>query len=168
MTTCTGAIQNYGGLLAVRIFLGVTEAGFFPAATYLVSTWFCRFEVQTRIAIFYCAASLAGAFSGLLAFAISKMDGVAGIAGWRWIFILEGIVTVLTGIVVLLALPDSIERAKWLSPEEKRFLRQRLEQDTGTKEGRQNTTEKFQLRYLMAALKDWKLWFSVFIYWGNT
>ena len=96
------------------------------------------------------------------------MDGIANIAGWRWIFILEGIVTVLTGIVVLFALPDSIERAKWLSAEEKRFLRYRLEQDTGTKEGRVNTTEKFQLRYLTAALTDWKLWFSVFIYWGNT
>jgi MFS family permease len=79
VTTCTGAIQDFNGLIICRVFLGVTESGFFPAATYLVSVWYCRFEVQTRIGIFYCAASLAGAFSGLLAFAISKMDGVANL-----------------------------------------------------------------------------------------
>ena len=148
--------------------LGVTEAGFFPAATYLVSTWYCRFEVQTRIGIFYCAASLAGAFSGLLAFAISKMDGVANLAGWRWIFILEGAVTVLTGFAVLWLLPDSPESSKWLDDREKKFIRARLDQDSGTREGRVNTTDEFQLKYLTAAVTDWKLWFTVFIYWGST
>ena len=58
--------------------LGLCESGFFPAATYLLTTWYCRFEVQTRLAIFFSAASMAGAFSGLLAFGIEKMDGVAG------------------------------------------------------------------------------------------
>jgi MFS family permease len=120
-------VQNYNGLIVVRVLLGVSEAGFFPAATFLVSTWYCRFEVQTRIAIFCCAASLAGAFSGLLAFGISKMDGIGNIAGWRWIFILEGAITILTGIAVLFFLPDSIERSSWLSHEEKGFLRQRLQ-----------------------------------------
>lgn len=98
--------------------------------------WYCRFEVQTRIGIFYCAASLAGAFSGLLAFAISKMDGVAGLGGWRWIYILEGALTVLTAAAVLFFLPDSPESVSWLDHKEKRFLRYRLEQDAGTKEGR--------------------------------
>jgi MFS family permease len=161
-------VQNYEGLLVARIFLGVTEAGFFPAATYLISDWYCRFEVQTRMAIFYTAASLAGAFSGLLAFAIQKMDGVGGVAGWRWIFILEGIVTVLTGLFIPWLLPDSPERAKWLSTEDKRFLRHRLEQDSGTKEGRVETLDHFQIKHLVSALLDWKLWFTVFIFWGNT
>ena len=145
-----------------------TSAGFFPAATYLVSAWYCRFEVQTRIGIFYCAASLAGAFSGLLAFAISKMDGVANLAGWRWIFILEGLVTVLTGLFVFWQLPNSPETASWLTSREKQFIRFRLEQDAGTTEGRVNTTDKFQFKYLIRALTDWKLWFTVFIYWGST
>ena len=144
------------------------RAGFFPAATYLVSTWYCRFEVQTRISIYYCAASLAGAFSGLLAYAIAKWDGVANIAGWRRIFILEGAFTIACGFAVFFLLPDSPERAKWLSYKEKQFLRYRLEQDSGTKEGRVNTTEKFQVRYLVRTLTDWKIWFTVFIYWGST
>ena len=89
-----GIIKDYNGLIITRTLLGLTESGFFPAATYLLTTWYCRFELQTRLAVFYSAASLAGAFSGLLAFAIQKMDGIAGLEGWRWIFILEGILTV--------------------------------------------------------------------------
>jgi sugar phosphate permease len=96
------------------------------------------------------------------------MDGVANLSGWRWIFILEGAVTVLTGFAVLFLLPDSPERAKWLSSREQQFLRYRLEQDSGTKEGRVNTTDKFQVKYLIRALTDWKLWFTVFIFWGST
>lgn len=70
-----GWVENYSGLLATRFFLGVTEAGLFPGVTYLCSTWYCRYELQFRIAIFYCAASLAGSFSGLLAYGIGFMDG---------------------------------------------------------------------------------------------
>jgi MFS family permease len=165
---CTGAVTNYHGLLIARIFLGVTEAGFFPAATFLVSEWYCRFEVQTRMSVFFSAASMAGAFSGLLAFAIQQMHGVANIAGWRWIFILEGIMTVLVGLSIPWVLPDSPERATWLTPEEKRFIRHRLERDSGTEKGRVETLDHFNIKYLVAAITDWKLWFTVFIYWGNT
>lgn len=96
------------------------------------------------------------------------MDGVGGLAGWRWIFILEGLVTVLTGFFVFWQLPNSPETASWLTPREKQFIRYRLEQDAGTTEGRVNTTDKFQFKYLIRALTDWKLWFTVFIYWGST
>lgn len=104
IVTLQGIVQGYNGLLATRTMLGVAESGFFPAATYLVTvgsrpmglaagiekdadtlqTWYCRFEVQTRLAVFYSAASLAGAFSGLLAYGIQQMEGVGGLEGWRW------------------------------------------------------------------------------------
>lgn len=61
--------------------------------------WYCRHEIQFRQALFFSAASIAGAFSGLLAFAIAKMDGTAGLEGWRWIFILEGIATVVAAVL---------------------------------------------------------------------
>lgn len=82
--TCQGIVKDYKQLYVTRILLGLTEAGFFPAASYLLTTWYCRFEVQTRLAVFFSAASMAGAFSGLLAFGIEKMNGVAGLEGWRW------------------------------------------------------------------------------------
>jgi MFS family permease len=89
--TLMGLVHSYTGLLVARWFLGVAESGFFPAATYLLTLWYKRYEYQQRFAIFYSMASMAGAFSGLLAFAIEKMDGVAGRTGWQWIFIIEGI-----------------------------------------------------------------------------
>lgn len=150
------------------ISLGLTEAGFFPAANYLLTTWYCRFEIQTRIAVFYSAASLAGAFSGLLAFAIAKMDGVGGLEGWRWIFILEGILTVLIAVTLPWTLPDSPETASFLAQEEKDIIRQRLEQDSGTAEGTVQTNEKFQWKYLRAALSEWRLYLGTIAYWGNS
>ena len=82
--TLMGIVQNYAGLLAARFFLGITEAGLFPAASFLLTVFYCRHEMQTRLAVFYCAATIAGAFSGLLAFALQKMDGIGGLEGWRW------------------------------------------------------------------------------------
>lgn len=82
--TMQGLVKGYHDILITRIFLGLTECGFFPAATYLLTTWYCRYEVQTRLAVFFSAASIASAFSGLLAYAIDKMDGIGGLEGWRW------------------------------------------------------------------------------------
>lgn len=98
-----GIVQNYHGLLAARIFLGVAEAGLFPGVSslilfqkvesvqltivqvaYYITMWYCRYESQMRQATFFSAASVAGAFSGLLAYGISYMDGVGNLAGWRW------------------------------------------------------------------------------------
>jgi MFS family permease len=166
--TLQGIVQNYHGLLVTRIMLGLTESGFFPAATYLLTTWYCRFEVQTRLSVFFSAASMAGAFSGLLAFAIQNMDGVGGLGGWRWIFILEGIVTVAVGVTLPWTLPDSPETASFLTQAEKDFIQRRLRQDAGTADGQVNTSEGFKWRYLRAALGEWKLYFAVIIYWGNS
>lgn len=148
------------------MLLGLFESGFFPAASYLLTTWYCRFEIQTRMAVFFSSASLASAFSGLLAAAIVNMDGIAGLSGWRWIFILEGIVTVLVGAVLYWILPDSPQSAGWLEPWEQRYITHRLECDSGTG-GRVHTSEGFQWRYLTEALTDWRIYLAVLIYWGN-
>jgi MFS family permease len=68
-----------------RIFLGLTEAGLFPGVTYYISLWYKRDEQSKRVAIFFSAATVAGAFGGLLAFGIEKMEGIAGLDGWAWI-----------------------------------------------------------------------------------
>ena len=154
----TGFVKGFRDLIVIRIFLGVTEAGFFPAAAFLLTLWYCRFEYQTRIGIFYAAASLAGAFSGLLAFGLSYMDGVGGLEGWRWIFIVEGIITVVAGILTPFILPDSPETAKFLNIEEKALVIHRLEEDSGTSSGKVETNERFQWKFLRAALLDWKIW----------
>ena len=74
------------------------RAGFFPGAIYLCSYWYMPKDLALRISYFYCASALSGAFSGLLAAAIAEMDGVGGYHGWRWIFIIEGLATVVIGV----------------------------------------------------------------------
>ena len=77
-----GFVQNFHGLLAARIFLGITEAGLFPGVSFFLTQWYRRYEISWRIALFFSAATAAGAFGGLLARLINLMDGVSGYEGW--------------------------------------------------------------------------------------
>lgn len=79
-----GFVQDFKGLLIARIFLGITEAGLFPGVSFFLTQWYRRYEINFRIAMFFSAATAAGAFGGLLARLINEMDGVAGYEGWRW------------------------------------------------------------------------------------
>ena len=139
-------------LIVTRVLLGLFESGFFPAATYLLTTWYCRFEVQTRMAVFFSAASLSSAFSGLLAAAIVNMDGIAGLGGWRWIFIIEGLGTVAISFLVLLFVPEYPERTKILSGAEKEHLLEKLRRDKG------DQTLSFKGVNWLAIFTDWKIW----------
>lgn len=161
--TGQGFVTGFASLSICRILLGVAEAGYFPAATYLLTIWYCRFECQFRFGIFYGAASLAGAFSGLLAFGLSHMDGVGGLEGWRWIFVMEGVITVVVGLMTPLILPDSPDCATFLTEEERALLKHRLEEDSGTAKGKVQTNEKFQWKFLKAALLDWKIWYRPYL-----
>lgn len=129
--------------------------------------WYCRHEIQFRQAMFFSAASVAGAFSGLLAFGISKMDGVGNLAGWRWIFILEGIATVIVALASYALLHDFPETAKFLTEEERAFVVYRLKyqgQDGINQLVAQ--TDDFKLKYVGQAFADWQIWANIFVYWG--
>jgi hypothetical protein len=124
-------------------------------------------ETQTRLALFYTASALAGAFSGLLAFGIAKMDGVGGYEGWRWIFILEGLASVALGVGCYWFLIDSPALSTgWLEPEEIRFLKLRKEAHRGrivVDESEKN----FSWKTLWVVVKDWHLYLQVFNFWSN-
>lgn len=163
--TLMGIVKNYEGLLAARFMLGVAEAGFFPAAAYILTTFYARYELQKRLAYFYTAASVAGAFSGLLAFGLQQMEGVGGLAGWRWIFIVEGIATVIIALILPFILIDSPETQKFLSPEDTAFYIRRLKRDFNT--GAKDQTV-FKWKYVVAALTDYKTWLTTVIFVGHT
>lgn len=129
--------------------------------------WYCRHEIQFRQALFFSAASVAGAFSGLLAFGISKMDGVGNLAGWRWIFILEGIATVIVAFASYALLYDFPETAKFLTEEERAFVVYRLKYQ-GQSESAQRVAqaEEFKWKYVSQAFLDWQVWVNIFVYWG--
>lgn len=159
--TLMGLTTSYAGLVVARFFLGVAEAGLFPAATFLLTLWYQRYEIQTRMSIFYAAASLSGAFSGLLAFAIEKMAGVAGLAGWKWIFILEGLVPVAVSLVLYFLLPDKPETARFLSPRERQFVVNRISLQSGTGQGAVTNADKMGSRHIKAGFSDWRVWVAI-------
>ncbi|KAK5998874.1 putative transporter [Cladobotryum mycophilum] len=170
--TLMGIVKNYHGLLIARLFLGLTEAGLFPGVAYYLTMWYCRDEIQLRTALFFSTASIAGAFSGLLAFAISKMDGVAGLAGWRWIFILEGIATVLVAVMAFFVLHDFPETANFLTEEEREFIVYRLKYqgqifiNDGVEQVHVAQAEEFRWEYIRQAFTDWQIWVNILVYWG--
>jgi sugar phosphate permease len=142
------------------------QAGFFPGTVFIVSTWYPRHELQQRLAVFYTASAFSGALSGLLAFGIARMDGIRGVAGWRWIFLLEGAVTVTAGLIMPFLIIDTPEKAKWLSDDEKRFIDLRLRLSgvrTATQEG-----DKFSWKLLGQTMMDWKICLGILLAWANS
>ncbi|EFY87332.1 allantoate permease, putative [Metarhizium acridum CQMa 102] len=133
---CQGFIQDYSGLLATRFFLGFFEAGIFPGSFYLISFWYKRDESQKRFTVYFCSVILASAFGGLLASAIANMDGVRGKSNWRWIFILEGILTVLVAAVSFFCVSDFPNEASWLSEREKQAVLRRTRAEDAQLEGK--------------------------------
>ena len=160
LMTLQGFVQNYGGLITTRFLLGIGEAGIYPGCYYLISMWYKRREAQTRFTFFFAGASFAGAFGGLLASAIGLMDGVGGYSAWRWIFILEGLLTCVLSFVFFFTISDFPERAKWLSEAEKKIILARLASDQGDS-GMQH---KFQLRDVLLVVRDWKIFLSAPLY----
>ncbi|KAJ5820462.1 hypothetical protein N7474_006053 [Penicillium riverlandense] len=159
---CMGVVTNYSGLMAARWFLGLAEAGLFPGVGYFLSCWYKRSEFGVRMALFFSAAALAGSFGGLLAAAISKMDGVGGRAGWAWIFILEGAATVLIGIISFWMVYDFPDQATFLSDADRARVLRRLALDQQSSAEH----EQFKMSYLWASLKDWKTYTGAIIYMG--
>ncbi|KAH7251020.1 major facilitator superfamily domain-containing protein [Fusarium tricinctum] len=130
VSACTALVKSYAGLVVCRFFLGITEAPFYPGATYMLSIFYTRKEVAARIAVLYCAQILATGFSGLIAAGVfAGMDGLAGLAGWRWLFIVEGAATAVVAIAGFFMLPNTPLTTRWLSDREKQLAHDRMEKD---------------------------------------
>ncbi|KAN0104146.1 MFS general substrate transporter [Hyaloscypha variabilis] len=153
---CMGFVHNFSGLLACRVFLGIAEGGLFPGVSYFITLWYRRTECGLRIALFFSAATIAGAFGGLLARAISDMNGVGGKGGWSWIFILEGAITLVVASFSYRVVNDFPAAAKFLTPEERTEVQRRMVEDGGF-------SDDFHLKYVIQALWDWKIWVNMFI-----
>jgi sugar phosphate permease len=155
--TLMGLVKDFKSLLVVRMALGLAEGGLFPGVTWYITLWYRRHECGLRMAIFFSAATLAGAFGGLLARGISEMRGVGGRPGWAWIFILEGIATIVVAFFARWIIHDSPETAKFLTEEERTEVISRLKLD------RTSLADEYHIKYLFAALKDWKIYVHMLI-----
>jgi len=118
-----GATQNWTQLAGMRFLLGVAEAGFAPGCAFFLSSWYRKYELATRFALLYTSVPIAGAVSGLLAGLITDyMDGVSGLEGWRWLFILEGVASVVAAMVIFFLMPDYPSTSKRFLTEEESIL----------------------------------------------
>ncbi|KAK7537564.1 MFS transporter [Phyllosticta citribraziliensis] len=159
ISTAQAGAHTFGGLVAARFFLGFAEAPFFPGAIFLMSSWYTRAELANRISWFYVGATLANAFGGLLgAGVLGNLEGAHGISGWRYLFIIEGAITIAFAVLCAFVLPDYPMTTRWLTQEERAFAAWRLAVDVG--EG-DEAKDVGVLEGLMMALKDPKLYVFV-------
>ncbi|KIV93764.1 hypothetical protein PV10_04955 [Exophiala mesophila] len=149
-----GFITNFASLVACRLLLGLFEGVLFPSSVILMANWYYREELGLRISYLYIAAALSSAFGGLIAFAILYMDGTHGMAGWRWLYIIEGIITVVIAIACFWLIPNHYETAYFLNEDDKKIMRRRAELTESYNGGQGHYTRKD----IMMAVKDSKTW----------
>ncbi|KAF4975740.1 hypothetical protein FZEAL_7517 [Fusarium zealandicum] len=152
--TCSAWVNNLGALVACRLILGLCEAGFFPGVVLYLSMFYGRRSLALRIAYFFSTAAVSGVAGGLVAYGISFMDGALGWSAWRWIILINGAPTILTGIVIPFVLPDSPQTAKFLTDEDKANLVKIHEVQVGKARNHRELLKED----VLDAVKDWTTW----------
>lgn len=122
ISSAMALVRTPAEFYALRFLLGVAEAGFFPGVIYYLSLWFPAAARASAISRFMTATAVSGIVAGPLSAALFTLDGISGLAGWQWIFVAEGIPSVILGITTLWFLTDRPAEAKWLSPAEREHL----------------------------------------------
>lgn len=146
----------------LRFLLGVAEAGFFPGIILYLTFWYTRTHRARIVALFMTAIALAGVFGGPVSgWIMQTMGGVHGLANWQWLYLLEGLPTVVVGIAVLFLLDDGPQKAKWLDDREKALIAQRLEEEEQLKRAEGHTSHSFSDAFKVPAV-----WLFAFVYFG--
>ncbi|KAG1821015.1 MFS general substrate transporter [Suillus subaureus] len=173
-------VKSYQSLVVARAFLGLAEAGLFPGVNYYICLWYPRSErsnvllysspqhqsqvcsILICVGIYLCLnfCLIVGAFGGLLAYGIERMEGVGGLHGWQWIFCLEGITTVLVALFSFFYMHNYPETAKFLTEPERLCIIDILKQDSN------NLSSRFDTQFIWQAIKDYKTYVQIIIYLG--
>ncbi|KAI9372760.1 major facilitator superfamily domain-containing protein [Aspergillus egyptiacus] len=152
-----GFTKNWHHMVVCRVLLGLLEAGYFPGCVYLLSSWYARFDVQKRFSLFYLIGCVASALAGILAYGLMQMHGLQDLEGWRWIFIIEGVITGVIGILafwLLVDFPDKAHKSwRFLSERECAFIVRRINRDRSD-----GDAEPFNLKKFLKPSLDLKIW----------
>ncbi|KAI8965640.1 MFS transporter [Daldinia sp. FL1419] len=160
VSTCTAAVKSYGGLVACRFFLGIAEAPFYPGATYILAIYYTHSEMAARVGLMYCGQLLATGLTGLISAGVfAGMDGLRGISGWQWLFIIEGSFTAIVAIMGFWLLPNTPDDTFWLNDEERKLIRARIERDR-VSDATSNSSTWVGLKQ---AFKDKRTWLFCFM-----
>ncbi|KAF9451529.1 MFS general substrate transporter [Macrolepiota fuliginosa MF-IS2] len=158
-----GFVPSWKHLVLCRALLGAFEAGFFPALVFVITTWYTRHEIQKRLGAFYLVAILTGGFSPIFAYVLTLLGGKRGISAWAWIFIVEGAITILFGLVSWFFIPDFPDQNKFLTEEETKVVLERVEQDRGD-----SIPDELTVGKVLQHLGDWKMWAFAMMYFCAT
>ncbi|KAI0002596.1 major facilitator superfamily domain-containing protein [Russula compacta] len=158
-STLMSTATNEAGLMTARIGLGVFEAGFGPGIPLYFSLFYTKHEVGLRLAYWLGFAAVAGAFGGLVAFGVQHTH--VAIAHWRLLFIIEGVPTILLGLIAIRFLPDRPETTRFLTEEERKMALARANRDTAGDIG-----YHVNKRHVVDAFKDWRIYLGGVIYFG--
>ena len=150
-------IHNIAGFYTIRFLLGIAEAGFYPGMILYLTYWFPDKERAHTVALFATGTVVAGIIGSPLSGAILELHGLGGMEGWQWLFLLEGIPAVILGLVVIFALPDRPQKAKWLSSAEITYVQARLDEEAVQSRGRAHFK-------LSEAFMSGRIWLLCFIY----
>lgn len=159
LTTLTGFVRTPLELYGARFLLGAAEAGFFPGVIVYLSHWFINQDRGQAMARFMAAIPIGFILGGPIAAMILGVDWL-GLAGWRWLFLLEGIPAVVLGIATLFLLPDRPNEARWLSPEERDWVTTRLAEERAAKAHMEKLTIWQALRHPAVLILTAALFFT--------
>ncbi|KAL2836201.1 major facilitator superfamily domain-containing protein [Aspergillus pseudoustus] len=164
-TMCLGFVRNFGSFVAVRVLLGIAEGGLLPGMVLYLSSFYRRGDLAIRIGLFYTAASLSGAFGGLLARGLAEIGPRGGLEGWRWIMIIEGLLTFVCGVGAYFGLPNNLETVPFLTEEERKFARDRIRLDRPSAQGAlEDEKDTFKWSEVRRGLLDPQMWLSATAY----
>ncbi|KAL1968168.1 hypothetical protein VTN77DRAFT_2003 [Rasamsonia byssochlamydoides] len=165
-TTAHAFIKGRGALIAVRLLIGLFEAGFFPTVCFYLSTFYTRFDLGVRLALFYGNYAIAGAFSGALAYGIFHIRG--SLYSWQYLFVIEGSATCIAGIIAWFWLPTGPGSAWFLTRRQREFAVARMQLDNAQyarhnlgQDGIEKISERLSKRDIEETAKDWKLWYAL-------
>lgn len=165
LTCVMGVIHDYKHLVVLRALIGCIEAGFAPGVLLVLSSWYKKTEQSKRFAVYISAAILSGAFGSLLAAVIvDRLEGSHGIRGWRWLFIVEGAVTVGFALLSMLFLLDFPATSRFLSERERYVAVKRLATENVTAASEDPSQRLSGTKATIDAIKNRKTWLFVIGY----
>lgn len=168
LSICFAAAHSWKVIAVLRVLLGALEAGFAPGVLFLLSAWYKKGELARRYSLYYSAVAISGIFGGLIAGGLlQRLDGARGLAGWRWLFIVEGSATCLVSFGAYFTLPDFPSTTRWLSVRERQVASYRLTSDSlgDTQGGHEETSHS---KAAKMAFSDWRTWAFVLTYMATT
>ncbi|EXJ61414.1 uncharacterized protein A1O5_11729 [Cladophialophora psammophila CBS 110553] len=163
VTLGIGFSKNYQTVAVCRVLLGIFEAGMFPGCLYLMASWYQKFELQKRVAIFFMTGSFLSSFANILCLGLTRIANNPEKDGWKYIFIVQGAMTIAIAAIGWFAIvdfPDSeIRKVKFLSADEAEMIKLRLIRERGSSEG-----ERVSWDTIRAVSLDWRVWSLSFVY----